>query len=339
MKELFGVCSDGQEAWLYTISCDGITAQVSDLGATLVKLFVPAKDGTVADVVLGFDNPDDYIRCGAFFGAVVGRNANRVRNGAFTLNGKKYQLDQNDNGVHNLHSGFNPYKNRIWQVESHTSHSITFLLNSPDGDQGFPGNAVIRATYTLEDGGVLRLVYDAVCDQDTVFNMTNHTYFNLAGHDHPEKSVHQHLCIPGSFFTPDDALSIPTGELRNVEGTPFDFRVAKPISADIGEDYDALNLQGGYDHNFAAAAPVCAILSDPESGRVMEVSTDCPGIQFYCGNFLNGEIGKGGVSYCYRGGVALETDYFPDAVNHPEWKQPFVKANEPYHSETTYTFK
>ncbi len=339
MKKRFGVCANGQETWLYTISCDGITAQVSDLGATLVNLFVPAKDGTVADVVLGFDSPDEYIRCGAFFGAVVGRNANRVRGGAFTLNGKQYQLDQNDHGVHNLHSGFDPYKNRMWQVESHTPHSITLRLDSPDGDQGFPGNAVIRVTYALEQGGVLRLVYDAVCDQDTVFNMTNHTYFNLAGHDHPEKSIHQHLCIPGTFFTPDDELSIPTGELRNVEGTPFDFRVAKPISRDIGEDYDALNLQGGYDHNFEAASPVCAILSDPESGRVMEVSTDCPGIQFYCGNFLSGEKGKGGVLYCHRGGVALETDFFPDAVNHPEWKQPFVKANEPYHSETTYTFK
>lgn len=339
MKKQFGVRSDGQQAWLYTITNGKITAEISDHGATLVKLFVPDQKGQVADVVLGFDNPDDYTRCGAFFGAVVGRNANRVRNGAFTLNGKQYQLDQNDHGVHNLHSGFDPFKNRMWQVESHTENSITLRLDSPDGDQGFPGNAVIRATYTLEDGGVLRLIYDAICDQDTVFNMTNHSYFNLAGHEHPEKSLDQLLYMPARFFTPDDDLSIPTGELRNVEGTPFDFRTAKPIRRDIGQDYDALNLQGGYDHNFEAVEGICAILSDPESGRVMEVSTDCPGIQFYCGNFLRGEIGKDGVSYTYRGGVALETDYFPDAVNHPEWKQPFVKANTPYHSETTYTFK
>lgn len=328
----------GPNASLYTITDGVITAEISDHGATLVKLFVPDAKGELADVVLGFDSPEEYTASGTFFGATVGRNANRVGGAKFLLNGKEYKIDANDNGVNNLHSGFDPYKNRLWQVESHLCNAIVLRLDSPDGDQGFPGNAVIRVTYSLENKS-LHIVYDAVCDQDTVFNMTNHTYFNLAGHDHPEKAMGQILQMNATFFNPDDALSIPTGELRSVEGTPMDFRTPKAIGRDLGVAYDALELQGGYDHNFEARGEICATVTDPESGRVMEVLTDCDGIQFYCGNFLEGETGKDGVSYCYRGGIALETQYLPDSVNHPEWHQPFYKAGQPYHSETVYRFK
>ena len=339
MKKLFGTLKTGEAAYLYTISGGGLTAVISDLGATIVKLFVPDASGNIADVVLGFDDPNDYIASGTYFGAAVGRNSNRVGGARFAMNGKEYALDANDNGINNLHSGFDPYKNRIWTVEKHTENSIRLSLSSPSGDQGFPGNAEIHITYSLENPGTLRICYDAICDQDTVFNFTNHSYFNLAGHDHPEKAMSQILSIPGRFFTVADAMSIPTGENRAVVGTPMDFRIPKPIGRDIDADYEPLKLQGGYDHNFEVFTDPGAILTDPESGRTMAVSTDRPGVQFYSGNFLMGEIGKDGVSYCHRGGICLETQFYPDSINHPEWPQPFVKADQPFHSETKYIFR
>ena len=240
-------------------------------------------------------------------------------------------------GGNNLHSGPDCYHTRMWQVVSCTESAITLRLHSPNGDQGFPGNATIRVTYELETDGALRIAYDAVCDEDTVFNLTNHSYFNLAGHDKTDKAMEQVLMMPARFFNPDDAENIPTGEKRSVEGTPMDFRCPKPIGRDINEDYEPLILQAGYDHNFEVFCNPCAILTDPESGRTMSVYTDCPGIQFYAGNFVD-EDGKGGVHYCKRSGIALETQYYPDSVNHPEWKQPFTPANERYHSETRYKF-
>ncbi len=337
MKTEFGLRSDGRMAYQYTIRSEALTAVLSDHGATLLKLFVPDSQGNLADVVLGFDNPGAYTESGTFFGATVGRNSNRVGGAAFPMNGKTYRLDPNDNGVNNLHGGFDPYKNRLWDVASHSEKSITFTLQSPNGDQGFPGNTQISVTYTLF-GRDLRIRYEAVSDMDTVFNMTNHTYFNLAGHSHPEKAMDQHLSMPARHFCADDALNIPTGELRSVEGTPMDFRTPKPIGRDIREDYDELNLQGGYDHNFEVFCNPCAVLTDPESGRSMAVITDCPGVQFYSGNFLEGEQGKDGVSYTHRGGICLETQFYPDAVNKPQWRQPFFKAGETYKSETTYRF-
>lgn len=338
MKKTFGAPVGGQQAFLYTISCGGITAQISDFGATLVRLYVPDQDGVLADVVLGFDEPAEYVKSTTFLGTVVGRNANRVKDGTFTLNDRRYRMTPNE-GANNLHSGPDYYKDRLWTVEHVDGCSIRLSLNSPDGDQGFPGNALIHVTYTLEPGGVLRITYDGICDKDTVFNLTNHSYFNLAGHEKPEEAMDQLLTMPARFFTPDDAESIPTGEKRSVEGTPMDFRVPKPIGRDIDADYDALNLQGGYDHNFEVFTDPCAILTDPVSGRSMAVSTDCPGIQFYSGNFLKGEQGKDGVSYCCRGGICLETQFYPDSLNHPEWLQPITKAGKRYHSETRYIFK
>lgn len=338
MKELFGHMPDGRPTYLYTISCGKITAVISDCGATVQKLLVPDKNGLAADVVLGYDTPEEYIESTTFFGAFVGRNANRVKNATFQINGKTYHMGCNDNLIHNLHSGPDFHKDRLWNVKYHDETSIQLCLFSPDGDQGFPGNAEIRVTYAVEAPGTLSITYDATCDQDTVFNLTNHSYFNLAGQDHPEKAMTQVLMMPARFFNPADALSIPTGELRSVEDTPFDFRVAKPIGRDINEIYDALMLQGGYDHNFEVYCNPCAILEDPESGRRMSVYTDCPGVQFYSGNFLKGETGKSGVSYCHRGGICLETQYYPDAINHPEWPQPITKAGEWYHSKTKYSF-
>lgn len=337
MKKSFGLAPNGQETFLYQISWGKLTAQISDYGATLVSLLVPDSRGNLADVLLGFDTPKEYWEKGGYLGATVGRNANRIAGGRFMIGDKLVQMPTNE-GCNNLHSGPDSYAYRLWTVEEHTASSIRFSLFSPDGDQGMPGNAHIYVTYTLESPGALRITYDAVSDKDTVFNLTNHAYFNMAGHDHPEKAMDQLLMMPARHYTPDDAQSIPTGEKKSVEGTPMDFRTPKPIGRDINQDYRCLQLQKGYDHNFEAYAEPCAVLSDPQSGRSMSVTTDCPGIQFYAGNFLNGVLGKNGVSYTYRGGVALETQYYPNSVNVPDWKQPIFKAGQPYHSVTTYTF-
>ena len=336
MSEKFGVLPNGMTASLYTIRSGRMTAVFTDLGATLVKLFVPDREGNLSDVVLGFDDPRQYCESGSFFGAVVGRNANRIGGASFHLNGKQYELDKND-GNNNLHSGLDFYKDRIWQVLRAEAESITFELESPHGDQGYPGNAQIRVKYSLEQGNTLRIVYTGISDRDTVFNLTNHSYFNLAGHDKPEKAMEQILTMPARIFTPSDAESIPTGEERSVEGTAMDFRTPKAIGRDIDRKEEPLQFQNGYDHNFEVFVNPCAILTDPESGRTMAVHTDCPGIQLYAGNFLD-ETGKGGVYYGKRTGIALETQYCPDSVNHPEWPQPFTKAGQHYKSETVYKF-
>lgn len=338
MKKLFGLLSNGQEASLYTISCGKITAQISDYGATLVRLYVPDSQGNVADVVLGFDDPNQYTASGAFFGATIGRNSNRLKNAAFTIQGNVYSMIPNDS-KNNLHSGPDYYKDRLWNVEEVTDCSIKLSLRSPDADQGFPGNAVIHVTYSLDHDGSLQITYDGICDQDTIFNMTNHSYFNLAGHDKPELAMQQELTMPARFYNAADAESIPTGILCPVDNTPMDFRAAKPIGRDIGADYFALELQGGYDHNFEVYCNPCAVLRDPASGRTMEVYTDCPGVQFYSGNYTNEPTGKDGVSYGCRSGICLETQYYPDATNHPTWAQPITPAGTPYHSITTYKFR
>ena len=337
MTKKFGILPSGQAATAYTISCAGITATVTDYGATLVSLLVPDKNGDLGDVVLGYDDCNGYrTGHGSFLGATVGRNANRLKDGQFALNGKTYQLQRND-GRNNLHSGPDAFAHRLWQLVSHSDRSVTLALDSPHGDQGFPGNAHIQITYSLEPDRSLVIRYRALCDRDTVFNMTNHTYFNLAGQSSPERAMDQLLTLPGRFFLPDDDANIPTGEKRSVEGTPMDFRTPKPIGRDIGADYEPLKLQGGYDHCWEVFCNPCAYLEDPVSGRAMAVSTDCPGIQLYAGNFLE-ETGKGGIHYGKRSGVALETQFYPDALHHPQWPQPITCQGEPYESQTIYRF-
>ena len=337
MKESFGVLPSGEEASLYTITCGKLTATVTDYGANLVSLLVPDAEGNLADVVLGYDDCNGYRTAnGAALGATVGRNANRIAGSSFPLNDMTIRLKANE-GKNNLHSGPNFFFQRMWQCVSHTKNAVTLELLSPAGDQGFPGKATIQVTYSLDHKSGLHIVYDARCDRDTVFNMTNHSYFNLAGQDQLDKAMDQVLTIPGRFFNPDDAQNIPTGELRSVEGTPFDFRSPKALGQDIGADYEPLHLQGGYDHNFVIRSNPCAVLTDPESGRTMTVSTDCPGVQIYTANFLE-VTGRNGTYYGKRSSVCLETQYAPNSVNHPEWPQPFVKAGVPYHSETVFQF-
>ena len=335
-KKAFGVLPSGEQAYLYTIRCGQMEAAITDFGATLVSLIVPDKAGNLADVVLGFDDVTAYAASTAFFGATVGRNANRIAGAAFSLGESTYTLEANNNG-NNLHSGSDSYAFRIWNVMEHTESSLSLTLESPNGDQGFPGNAKIRVTYTLAHPGTLSITYDAVCDEDTVFNMTNHSYFNLAGHEHGAKAMEQILSMSARVYAEADRNCLPTGKLCSVEGTPMDFRVPKPLGRDIDADYETLKLQGGYDHNYEVFCNPCAILSDPQSGRTMSVVTDCPGIQLYTANEL-GVNGKGGVFYADRSGVCLETQYYPDAIHHSQWKQPVVKAGEQYHSETKYIF-
>ena len=335
MVENFGTLPNGKISKLYTISCGLTFAKVADLGATLVQLYVPDRHGHLSDVVLGFDDPAHYIASSTFFGATIGRNANRVKNACFILNNTTCVMGANE-GNNNLHSGPDYWKDRLWQVTNHTASAITLTLHSPHGDQGFPGNADITVTYALEQDS-LRITYVAISDRDTVFNLTNHSYFNLAGHDHPEKALSQQLCMPARFFHPDDAQNIPNGQLQPVAGTPMDFRVPKALGQDIHADFEPLHLQAGYDHNFEVFCNPCAILSDPESGREMAVYTDCPGVQVYSANYTN-EVGKQGIRYPKRSGLCLETQFYPDSLNHPEWPQPITKAGQTYRSETTFRF-
>ena len=338
MKKPFGKLPDGRQTFLYTISGGGITATVSDLGATLVNVYVPDADGNVTDVVLGYDDAAGYLNCTSFLGAVVGRSANRIKGSSFILGQRQYSLTPNEN-ANNLHSGPDFYHTRMWEVTASSENAVSFHLESPNGDQGYPGNASIDVTYSLDEKGGLHSAYDAVSDHDTIFNLTNHSYFNLAGQaSGADTAMNQLLMLPARVFAVADAESVPTGEMRSVEGTPMDFRTPKPIGRDIGQDYEALNLQGGYDHNFEVFCNPCAVLSDPVSGRIMAVYTDLPGVQFYAGNFLEEDGGKGGVTYGKRSGIALETQFYPDSIHHPEWAQPVTKAGEKYHSETTYRF-
>jgi aldose 1-epimerase len=307
---------------------------VSDFGATLVSLLVPDGKGNLVDVVLGYDEPQGYEGpSGTFFGSTVGRNANRIANGHFVLNGVEYQLDIN-NGPNNLHSGLDFQSFRVWQVKSAGENTITFSIHSPDGDQGYPGALDLDVTYTLTDDNAVRIDYYGIPQADTIVNYTNHSYFNLNGHASGPILKHT-VWMDADFYTPTAADSVPTGEIAPVEGTPMDFRKPKAIGRDIGADYEPLHLQAGYDHNFEVWCNPCAILSDPGSGRTMAVHTDCPGIQLYAGNYLDDQ-GKDGVYSCRRSGVALETQFYPDSVNHPEWPQPFVKAGQRYQSTTKY---
>lgn len=337
MKTPFGTIPSGEQASLYTIKNEHITAAITDFGATLVSLWVPDKSGNVADVVLGYTEANGYIINDCYFGATVGRNCNRIKNGRFMLGDKVVQLDCHDNG-NSLHSMPHGYNHRLWKLESQEDSWITFSLHSPDGDQGFPGNADISVTYSIFASSLI-VTFHGIADADTVFNLTNHSAFNLAGHEKTHLAMQQILTLPGEIFTPADAQSITTGEERPVAGTPMDFRTGKPIGQDIDADYEPLKLQFGYDHNFAVKDGIAAILQDPSSGRQMTVITDCPGVHFYSGNYMADFLGKDGAVYAKRSGLCLETQFYPNAVNHDHWRKPIVKANTPYRSQTVFKFE
>lgn len=338
----FGHMPDGRTVTLYTITNKNrLSASVSDLGAVWVSMLTPDRNGKLTDIILGYDDAAGYLSDIPHLGAVVGRVANRTGKAAFTLNGKTYALGKND-GANNLHSGPDYYDKRLWKASPVGENSVVFFLDSPDGDQGYPGNAKISVKYTLTEEDTVEITYMVTCDQDTPFNMTNHAYFNLAGHSAGYVGTHI-MQICADFFTPSDAYSITTGEIRPVDHTPMDFRIPKEIGRDIDEDYDQLRQAAGYDHNwclnhipgvYSLAANVC----DRKSGRAMSVYTDLPGVQFYTANFLSGETGKENAVYERRGAFCLETQMYPDAVNKPQFASPVVKAGTTCMTQTGFHF-
>lgn len=345
-KDVFAVLENGMEAERYTLTNEnGVSASFTNLGALWLTMMVPDKDGNMADVVLGYDNADQYMSSGDHLGEVVGRNANRIGNATFILNEFTYALWLNDNGKNNLHSGPDYYRERFWDAdveEDDLGTRINFTLFSPDGDQGYPGNAEIAVSYTLTADNSVKIDYHMTADEDTVANMTHHAYFNLAGHNSGTAMNHK-LWIDADQFTPVDEFLIPTGELATVKGTPMDFTIMKTIGEEIGADYEQLKLGNGYDHNWvlnheAGVLSLAAKAVDEASGRVLEVYTDQPGIQFYTGNFLQPQPGKDGASYDFRGGFCLETQVYPDAVNKPQFPTSVLRVGEEYKTTTIYHF-
>ena len=338
--EAFGTTKDGQQVKKYILeNGKGMKAVVLNLGAGLAELWVPDQDGALRDVVWGYEKAEDYEVNGPDFGAIVGRNANRIGGAVITIAGKDYTLAKN-NGENNLHSGPDMYFTRMWKGIVADDNKVEFSLHSPDGDQGYPGNADITVSYTLTDDGELQIVYQGKADQDTIFNLTNHSYFNLDGQE-SDSVLEQKVWLDADAFTPGDAGLIPTGEIRDVTGTPMDFRTEHMIGERIDADYEPLKQAGGYDHNYVlkneGKYALCGKLISQKSG--MEVSTDLPGIQLYSANFLENEKGgKEGRTYGRRSAICFESQYFPDACHHENFQSPIVKAGEVYRTKTGYKF-
>jgi len=334
---------DGKDVSLYTLTNKkGDVLKLSNYGAVIVEIIVPDRNGKKENVTLGYDNLDGYVNGDPYFGKVVGQYANRIAKGKFTLDSVDYTLAIN-NPPNALHGGPTGWHSRVWdaQVLKNTDFpAIRFTYNKPDMEEGFPGNVVAEVVYTWTDNDEIIVDYKVTTDKKTVVNITNHAYFNLHGAGVGDILDHEAV-IKASSFTPVDSTLIPTGEIRPVEGTPFDFRTQHLIGERIGEDYDQLKLGGGYDHNFVLdnAEEVDATVYDPSTGRVLEVLTDQPGVQLYTGNFLNGtQTGHGGKIYNYRSGFCLETQHFPDSPNQPAFPSVILMPEEPFLSSTTFRF-
>jgi aldose 1-epimerase len=342
-SQSFGKMPDGTPVEIFTLSDGSYEARIASYGGIVVSLKAPDRNGKPADVVLGFDDLDGYAgnfnsTSVAFFGAIIGRYANRIAHGSFTLDGKKYSLPLN-NGENTLHGGPHGFNNVVWKAKA-VENGVELSYLSKDGEAGYPGNVSAVVRYTLVKGD-LRIEYRATTDKDTVVNLTNHSYFNLAGQG--DILSHQ-LTLHASRFTPVDAGLIPTGELKSVASTPFDFRKPTAIGARISADDKQLVLGRGYDHNWVLDSSggkltEAAELYDPGSGRVMKVLTDQPGIQFYSGNFLDGSIkGKGGKPEQLHAALCLETQHFPDSPNHADFPTTELKPGTTYHTVTVYSF-
>lgn len=344
-KKPFGITKDGEKATSYTITNDhGMKVVVTDYGANIISIIVPDRDGKMADVALGYDKVSDYEKNLPGFGSIIGRHANRIGNAKFTIKGKEYELEKND-GVNNLHSGSKSYNKYFYETEIFEEDdeiSIEFSRLSKDMEQGFPGNLDYSVTYTLTNENELVLEYYGVSDKDTVVNFTNHSYFNLAGHNSGNVEQ-QEVWVDSNKVTAVDKGLIPNGEYIDVTNTPLDFRKRKQIGADINADYEPLKIAGGYDHNYVLNCTgddieKVAELFDPKSGRLMEVFTDLPGMQLYTGNFIGSEKGKDNASYKRRDGVCFETQYYPNACNIPNFPSPIVKAHQEFETVTIYKF-
>jgi aldose 1-epimerase len=345
-KESFGKTADGQEVELYTLSnANGVETEITTYGGIVVSIKVPDRNGKFDDVALGFDTLDGYLKGHPFFGAIVGRYGNRIGKAKFTLNGKEYKLAVN-NGENTLHGGTKGFDKVVWKarpvtVKDGVALELTYL--SKDGEEGYPGNLSVKVVYTLTNNNELKIDYSATTDQDTVVNLTNHSYFNLAGQGNGDILGHQ-IQINADRFTPVDSGLIPTGELRSVKSTPFDFTQLTAIGARVNQDDEQLKLGKGYDHNFvingkAGTLRLAAKVVEPTTGRVMEVLTTEPGVQLYIGNFLDGSLkGKEGKVYGLRYGFCLETQHFPDSPNKPDFPSTVLKKGGRYQTTTVYKF-
>ncbi|MGA8271328.1 MAG: aldose epimerase family protein [Candidatus Sulfotelmatobacter sp.] len=339
-KQAFGHTWDGTAVDLYTLENDEIEARITNYGGIIVSLRVPDRSGRPDDVVLGYDSLDKYIAKTPYFGAIIGRYANRIAQGSFQLDGKTYSIPKN-NGDTSLHGGIRGFDKVVWSARE-INKGIELTYVSQDGDQGFPGTLTTTARYTL-DGSALRIEYSATTDKNTVLNLTNHSYFNLAGQG--RRDVLEHVVkINASQITPVGATLIPTGELKSVEGTPFDFRTPHPIGERIDGNDEQLQLGAGYDHNFILEQPPdqlfeAAEVYEPTTGRILKVLTTQPGVQFYTGNHLDGSItGKEGRAYKPRFAFCLETQHYPDSPNRANFPSTELKPGEKFHSVTVYQF-
>lgn len=346
-KRVYGTTASGATVFEYTLTnANRMTVKVINYGATITSIEVPDAKGGLANVALGMSTLEDYETRSAFFGCVAGRYANRINQGKFVLDGKTYQLALNDGGVHHLHGGVKGLDKRVWEVKREGENSVELFYHSPDGEENYPGNVDVTVTYTLTEQNELRIDYHATTDQPTILNLTNHTYFNLAGEG--SGSITGHIMqILADRFTPGDALLIPTGELAPVAGTPLDFRQPKLIADGIRSNFAQIVSGRGFDHNWVLNRPtfedksliLAAVVSEPASGRRMEVWTTEPGIQFYSGNFLLGlQYGPSGRAYRQGDGLCLETQHFPDSPNHPNFPSTTLRPGEEYKSTTVYKF-
>lgn len=340
-KELFGKVGD-REAFLYTLeNSHGMKVVVSDFGGVLVRIYAPDKDGNLEDVCLGYDKLEDYQVNGGFFGALVGPNANRIGNAQYTLEGVTYHLAVN-NGVNNLHSDKDlGVHKRIWDAQEKDG-GLLLTLKMQDGEMGFGGNKTFSVLYQVTEDNGLSITYDADSDKNTIINMTNHCYFNLDGHGAGSIESHK-LQLIAQSYTPADAGSIPTGEIAPVAGTPMDFTQEHVIGERIDADFDQLQMAGGYDHNWVCdnydgSVRKIAVVKNASETRTMEVYTDLPGVQFYAGNSIDRRAGKDGVIYDFRSGLALETQFFPDTPNKPQFPSSVFGPERHYHTTTVYRF-
>ncbi len=345
-KQSFGTLPDGAEVALYTlVNAQGMRVTITTYGGAVVSLTAPDRAGTYADVVLGFDALEGYLGLNPFFGCLVGRFGNRIAHGKFTLDGVEYTLALND-GANHLHGGVKGFDKRLWAArafEAADGPALELTYTSADGEEGYPGALSVKVVYTLTDDNALRIEYTATTDKPTIVNLTNHSYFNLSAG--AANTILDHaLMLNADRFTPVDGTLIPTGELRPVAGTLLDFRAPTPIGTRINADDAQLKFAGGYDHNWIVngapgALRLAARVAEPTSGRVMEVYTTEPAIQFYAGNFLPPTLpGKGGAVYHWRSGFCLETQHYPDSPNKPEFPTTTLRPGETYRTTTEYRF-